>query len=139
MVKLKIALAMLFGAALIGCGGFTKGKPAAEKAVTKFHELYNDGKLEEIWKAADPQFRAAATKQKFDDLMGAIQRKLGKVASTSNTGWNIKTFNLKTTVFMTQQTIFESGQGTESFTFGMDGTNAVLVGYNIQSMDLITK
>jgi len=92
MEKLKIALAILFGAALVGCGGFTKGKPVAEKAVAKFHELYNGGKLEDIWKEADPQFRAAATKQKFDDLMGAVQRKLGKVASTSNTGWNIKTY-----------------------------------------------
>jgi hypothetical protein len=40
---------------------------------------------------------------------------------------------------MTQQTVFEHGQGTESFTFALAGTNAVLVAYNIQSMDLITK
>ena len=30
-------------------------------------------------------------------------------------------------------------QGTESFAFTLNGTNAVLAGYNIQSMDLITK
>jgi len=40
---------------------------------------------------------------------------------------------------MTQKTVFENGQSTESFTFAIDGTNAVLLGYNIQSMDLITK
>ncbi|MGH7972148.1 MAG: hypothetical protein ACREIC_25825 [Limisphaerales bacterium] len=40
---------------------------------------------------------------------------------------------------MSQKTLFEKGEGTESFTFALDGTNAVLVGYNIQSMDLITK
>jgi len=139
MKTLKITFLLFCAGALFGCGGFTKCKPAAEKAVAKFHELYNGGRLEDIWKEADPQFRTAATRQKFDDLMGAVQRKLGKVASTSNGGWNFRTFNFKTTVFMTQQTVFERGQGTESFTFGIDGTNAVLVGYNIQSMDLITK
>jgi hypothetical protein len=51
----------------------------------------------------------------------------------------VNSFNLETTVYMTQNTVFEHGQGTESFTFAMDGTNAILFGYNIQSMDLITK
>src|SRR2546425_2935863 len=118
---------MLFAAALVGCGGFTKGKPAAEKAIAQFHESYNQGKLDDIWEGADSKFRTAATKQKYDEFMGAVHRKLGKVTSTSNTGWNVKSFNLKTTVFITQQTVFENGQGTETFTFAMDGTNAVLV------------
>jgi hypothetical protein len=136
---LKITLAMFFATALVGCGGFTKGKPAAEKAIARFHESYNQGKLDDIWKEADSKFRTASTKQKYDEFMGAVRRKLGKVTSTSNTGWNVKSFNLKTSVFMTQKTVFENGQGSESFTFAIDGTNAVLVGYNIQSMDLITK
>ena len=139
MKILKISLVVFFAAALVGCGGFTKGKPAAEKAIAQFHESYNQGKLDDIWKAADSKFRTAATKQKYDEFMGAVLRKLGKMTSTSNTGWNVKSFNLKTTVFMTQKTVFENGQGTESFTFAMDGTNAVLLGYHIQSMDLITK
>jgi hypothetical protein len=112
---------------------------ASEVAIAKFHELYNQCKLDEIWKEADQRFRAASTMQKYDEFLGAVQRKLGKVVSTSNAGWNLKSFNLETTVYMTQNTIFEHGQGTESFTFTMDGTNAVLLGYNIQSMDLITK
>ena len=124
---------------LVGCGGFVKGKPAAERAIAQFHDSFSQGKLEDIWNGADPQFRTASTRQKYDDFMGAVQRKLGKVTSTSNTGWNIKTFNFKTTVYMVQETAFEKGQGTESFTFGINGTNAVLVGYNIQSMDLIIK
>jgi hypothetical protein len=136
---LKLTLVLFFAAALAGCGGFTKGKPAAEKAIAQFHESFNQGKLEDIWKGSDPQFRTAATKQKYDDFMGAVQRKLGKVTSTSNSGWKVQSFNLKTTVLMTQQTVFEHGQGTESFTFALNGTNAVLVGYNVQSMDLITK
>jgi len=71
--------------------------------------------------------------------MGAVQRKLGKVTSTSNAGWTVNSYNLTTTVLMTQKTVFEKGEGTESITFEMDGEKAVLLGYNIQSMDLITK
>ncbi|MBN1256037.1 MAG: hypothetical protein JXA50_12240 [Deltaproteobacteria bacterium] len=71
--------------------------------------------------------------------MNAVQRKLGKVTSTSNAGWRVNTFNFTTTVLMTQKTVFEQGEGTESFTFEMDGEKAVLVGWNIQSLDLITK
>ena len=139
MKTLKLAIVALFLMMLAGCGGMTKGKPAAERAVAHFHDLYCQGKLEDIWKDADPRFRSASTKEKYDELMGALQRKLGKVTSTSNTGWRVQSFNLKTTVLMSQNTTFENGQGTESFTFVLNGTNAVLVGYNIQSTDLITK
>ncbi len=136
---LKITVAIFAATVLVGCGGFTKGKATSETAIAHFQELYNQGKLEGIWNEADPRFRAASTRQKYDEFLGAVLRKLGKVVSTSNAGWNVKSFNLKTTVSMTQNTIFEYGQGTESFTFAVDGTNAVLLGYNIQSMDLITK
>jgi hypothetical protein len=136
---LAITLLMFATTVLVGCGGFTKGKGASEKAIAHFHELYNQRKLDEIWQKADSKFRASSTKQKYDEFMGALQRKLGKIISSSNTGWNVKSFNLKTIVYMTQKTAFEHGQGVESFTFAMQGTNAVLVGYNIQSLDLITK
>lgn len=130
---------MVLAAALIGCGGLTEGKATGEKGISKFHMLYNDGKLDEIWKDADTAFRAASTKPKYDEFLGAVQRKLGKVTSTVNSGWRVNSFNLQTIVLMTQNTVFEHGQGTESFTFQVKGTNAVLLGYNIQSMDLITK
>jgi len=136
---LQIVVTIIAATVLVSCGGFTKGKAASETAIGHFHELYDQGDLEEIWKVADPRFRTASTRQKYDEFMGAVERKLGKVVSTSNAGWNLKSFNLETTVYMTQNTVFEHGKGTESFTFSMDGTNAVLLGYNIQSMDLITK
>jgi hypothetical protein len=139
MERVKIGIVVLFAAALTGCGGFTQGKPAAERAVAHFHDLFNQGKLEGIWNQADPSFRNASTRKKYDDFMGAVQRKLGKVTSSSNAGWKVQSFNMKTRVLMNQNTVFDQGRGTESFTFALDGTNAVLMGYNIQSMDLITK
>jgi hypothetical protein len=137
--RIRSGLLLLLALVCFGGCGFTKDKPAAEAAIAKFHEIYNQGKLDDIWNSADPQFRTASTKQKYDEFLGAVQRKLGKATSTSNKGWNINTFNSRTTVSMVQQTAFEKGQGTESFVFSVSGTNALLLGYNIQSMDLITK
>lgn len=133
-------VSLIFAAGFLsGCGKLTQGKAAGEKAVADFHALYNQDKVEDIWKEADPKFRTTTTKQQYDDLMGALQRKLGHVVSTSNNGWQVRSFNLSTSVLLAQNTTFEHGQGTESFTFALNGTNAVLVGYHIQSMDLITK
>jgi hypothetical protein len=122
-----------------GCGGFIKGKAAAENSIAHFHQQYSDGKLDDIWQEAHAKFRSASRKEQYDELMSAVLRKLGKVKSTSNAGWKVNSQNLTTTVQMTQKTVFEKGEGTESFTFEMNGGKAVLVGYNIQSMDLITK
>lgn len=130
------AYLVLFAA---GCGGLTKGKAAAENSIARFHQQYNDEKLDDIWKEAHVKFRSASKKEQFDELMSAVLRKLGKVKSTSNAGWRVNSYNFTTTVLMTQKTVFEKGEGAESFTFEMDGDKAVLVGYNIQSMDLITK
>src|SRR5690242_16681723 len=44
MESLKICIVRLVAAGLLGCGGFTHGKPAAERAIAHFHDLYNEGK-----------------------------------------------------------------------------------------------
>jgi hypothetical protein len=124
---------------LSGCGGLTKGKAAAEAAIILFHQQMNDGLYEEIWNQAHEKFRGASSKEKFVEFMSAIERKLGKVQSSKNIGWKVNTFNFTTTVLMNQNTTFEKGSGIETFTFEMKGENALLVGYNIQSMDLIIK
>ena len=135
-----ISLFLVLGIALSvsGCGMF-KGKKAAEQAVADFHALYNDGKVAEIYSAGHSKFKGATTEKQFLELMGAVQRKLGKVTQTSNVGFNVRTFNLTTMVILNQNTTFEQGTGTEIFTFEMNGDKAVLVGYNINSKDLILK
>jgi len=132
-------LLVLMTVTLGACGRLSQAKATGEKAVVNFHAVYNQGKIENIWNNADPSFRTATTKVKYEDLMQAIQRKLGQVVSTTNISWQMQSYNMKTSVLLSQTTTFEHGQGTETFTFGLDGTNAMLVQYNIQSIDLLTK
>jgi PBP1b-binding outer membrane lipoprotein LpoB len=139
MKALKAITVILVATFLGGCQGLTEGKASSEKAIAHIHELYNMGKLEQIWQEADPEFRNASQRTNFDELLGAERRKLGNAVSTSNRVFNVQSFNLTTKVSMTQDTVFEHGKGTEAFNLKMDGSNAVLVGYNIQSLDLITK
>lgn len=122
-----------------GCGKMFKGKQVAEQAVADFHKLYNEGMLAEIYSAGHSKLKSATTEKQFLEFIGAVERKLGKVTQTSNVGFNVRAFNLTTTVVLNQSTTFEQGAGTEVFTFEMDGDKAVLVGYNINSKDLILK
>ena len=137
----RIALLLVLGALIIapGCTGMLKGKEASTKAIAEFHKLYNDGRIAEIYAASDPKFKKASDEKQFSDLMGALQKKLGKVTATKEAGFNINTFNLTTSVVLNQETTFEQGKGTEVFTFEMNGDKAVLVGYQINSNDLIVK
>ena len=136
-----ISLLLVLGLAVIasGCGGMFKGKQAAEQGVADFHKLCNEGQLAEIYAAAHSKLKSVTKEKEFLEFVGAVQRKLGKVIQTANAGFNVRTFNFTTTVVLTQNTTFEHGTGTETFTFEMDGDKAVLVGYNINSKDLILK
>jgi hypothetical protein len=92
-----------------GCSGMFKAKAASEKAVGEIHQLFNDGKMSDIRMAADSKFKNATSEKEWSDLMGAVQRKLGKITSTSNVGFNVRNFNLTTTVVLQQSTTFEQG------------------------------
>src|SRR5207237_7603108 len=81
---------VLMTVALSACGRLSQAKATGEKAVANFHVAYNQGKIGDIWKNADPRFRAATTKAKFEDLIQALQRKLGQVVSTSNATWQVQ-------------------------------------------------
>ena len=139
MKTIALFLALCLTLFAVGCGGMFKGKEAAEQSVADFHKLFNDHKLAEIYAAGHSKLKGAATEKEFLEFVGAVRRKLGKVTQTSNVGFNIRTFNLTTTVVLNQSTKFEQGTGTEAFTFEMNGEKAVLVGYNINSKDLILK
>src|SRR5947208_1465436 len=104
MKTISLFLALCIALFASGCGGMFKGKKAAEQSVADFHKLYNDGKLTEIYSAGHSKFKSATTEKQFLEFLGAVQRKLGKVTQTTEAGFNIRSFNLTTTIVLSQNT-----------------------------------
>ena len=134
---LCLPVLVVLGFNLQGCG-VSNARPNAEAAVVTFHQRLDAGDLDGIWNQTDEGFRKACERACFDKFIGAVHRKLGKVVTTSNTGWMVGSFNLTTRVTLTQQTEFEHGKGTEVFTFLVHDEVVKLLSYKINSMDLIT-
>lgn len=140
-MNLRAVLSILLAAAtgLFGGCGLTKGKGTSEAAVSRFHERLDKGDFAGIYAGTHPDFKKASTEKAFVDLLSAVHRKLGLIKSTTETGWNVSTFNLRTNIVLTYKTIFASGEAVETFTYRMEDDKPILLGYHINSQDLITK
>jgi hypothetical protein len=135
--NLLIALFVLC-VAVVSCKSIREGKPAADAAVITFHSLLDQGRYADIYAASDSRMKDAATENDLSKLLNAVHTKLGNVKESTAQSFNVGNYNLTTTVTVVQQTTFERGKATEQFVFVIDGKNAALAGYNINSADLIT-
>jgi hypothetical protein len=124
---------------LSGCGDTIRGKSVAEPQVAIFHQRLNEKQFDQIYTDASDDFHRAAPRDKTIGLFSAINRKLGKAKSSDLVNWNVRTDNFKTKVVLVEDTQFEQGRGTETFTFHVSGTNSELIGYNINSTDMMMK
>ncbi|WP_132384902.1 DUF4019 domain-containing protein [Novosphingobium sp. PhB165] len=124
-------------AMLAGCG-MKESFADAGLEVAKFHRALDAGRSQEIWNNADPQFRSASQQAQFAKLIDAVHRKLGKVRTSKQVGWNANATTDGTFVTLTMQTAFEHGTGVEQFVYRKrDAGHMALVGYNIQSQDMM--
>lgn len=137
--RLAPVLACCAVAAACSFRDVSSGRAEAEKAVADFHAAFNEGRFGEIYDGASDEFRRAAGRQRFVELLGAVRRKLGKVAGTENRGWSVNSRNLSTYVDLAQSTRFDDSVAEESFTFVVREGKAVLLRYNIQSQELILR
>jgi PBP1b-binding outer membrane lipoprotein LpoB len=128
-----VAVMALF---LGGCS-MAQDKSVAEGAVNDFHQRLDKGDFEGIYSAAHPDFKAASTKKDFVALLAAVHRKLGNFQSDEETNWNINSSNFTTTVVLVYKTKFDNGDGVETFTYRIQGDQALLYSYNINSPTLI--
>ncbi len=123
--------------ALPACSNVVNGKDLADKQVPIFHQLFNEQKYQEIISGADPDMLKASPEAKIIELLQAVNRKLGSVKQSNTINWNVNSFNLETRVVLVQNTTFEKGSGTETFTYRISDGKARLLGYFINSTDLI--
>ena len=141
---MKRLLVIITGATALVCASCAiehgKDKEQASKLIAKFHEWVQTEQLDSIWSLTDPKFREAGPQEKFNALLHAIKTKLDKVKESNQVAWTVNnTIGNGSYYTVVYKTTFEQGEGNESFNFKTGNDTLSLVGYNIQSMDLITK
>jgi hypothetical protein len=132
-----VGCAVLF--AVLGCSTMMKGKEAADAGVAKFHQQFNDSQFSQIYSESSDKLKAVSSEKDLYELLSAVHRKLGTVKSTSMSGFNVNTNFAGTFVNANYSTEFTDGKANEQFVFQIDGDNAILVSYFVNSNDLITK
>ena len=136
-IKVLVILMFILTSLLCDCSNMVNGKDIADKQIPGFHQLFNERRFQDIVTSSDPDMIKASPEATIIELFEAIHRKLGTVTESTNMSWNVNTFNLETRVVLVQNTSFERGSGTETFTYRITDGKARLLGYFINSNDLI--
>lgn len=108
-----------------------------DREVEKFHRAYDGGRFDEIYDNATEDFRKEAPKQDFVTFMEKVQRKLGKTTASKRVNFNLNYGSGVTRATVIYETLFANGKGTEKFNYLVSGKKARLVGYRLDSKDLL--
>ena len=133
-MKRLIGLAAL---AVAGCAG-TAAVQTAKTSVTGFHQAYNAGRFDQLYVESDPRFQATSTSARFATFMAALRRKLGAYRAGTATGWRDNYDTSGHSVTLTYSATYERGAATEQFVYHLDGKQARLLGFNVNSPTLLT-
>ena len=133
---LKWIAMVLAGVLLAGCNPVQQAKDARAQ-VDVFHERLNAGEDQAIWTNAGEQLRKATSREDFVRLLGTVRKSLGPVEETSQTNVNMNTSPQGSFTTLQMETHFERGRGIETFVFSGSGDSLRLVGYNINSPDMM--
>lgn len=117
----------------------TKGKGLADASIVDFHRQFNDKKFKDIYNAAHADLKAAGTEADFLKLLEEVHQKLGKHVKSTEAGWGMNTFNMKTSVAITQNSDFEQGKAVEQFTYVVSAGACTLQSYYINPQGMMTK
>lgn len=112
---------------------------AATKAVADFRISYFEGRFDQMYNDADPEFRQQTTRGDWNKLMRIVTSRLGQVRSQGDPAWNVNATTKGTFVTLVYQTDFEKGKATENFVWRVDGKSARLIGYHINSLALLSE
>lgn len=119
----------------VACGDAERA--SAEDAVRAFHDHFNAGAFDIVYAAASPEFRAATRQEDWVSLLEAIRRKAGRFETANQDSWFLNSGSAGTTVTVTYTSKFERLSAMERFSWRIEGKKAVLLGYRIDSPDLI--
>lgn len=132
----RMLLALAAPVVLASCG-IQQAVGDAAKEITTFHSELDGQEYDMIWANAAPELHSAATNEQFEKLLEAIHRKLGNVKQSSQVGWKENATTNGTFVEVQMDTTFEKGSGHESFTYIQHDKHLQLMGYFINSNDMM--
>jgi hypothetical protein len=130
---------------LIPClsGCYVKGSGFGKEALqlaTEMHQKMTSGDLAGIYNGADQSYRDAIARDKSDALFSAIARKLGAPLDCAQGNTNFTVSTSGTTIVSSCSTHFsKNATGVERFTWRKSGDQFHLLGYRINSDDLIQR
>jgi hypothetical protein len=93
-----------------------------------------------IYDGADQRYRDAVTREKSDAMFASIDRKLGVPLDCKQRGTNFSVTTIGTTIVSACKTQFaKDATGDETFTWAKSGDQYKLLGYHINSNELIER
>lgn len=107
----------------------------AELAVDQFHESYNKGSFETIYRNASPEFQNFVAQDKFIRLLKKLHRTLGQHKGSDRINWSAKSsVRDGTTITLIYKAQYEyDHKAKESFTFVINDGMARLKNFNVSS------
>ena len=121
-----------------GCGT-TELRQKAEATVIEFHQRLNEARFVEIYSNATAAFQASGPQADFEAILGGVRRKLGTFKNAQLRQWRVTKATNGTFVELQYESQFDEDIALEAFTFLILNDEAVLQGYNINSITLVTK
>src|SRR5262245_33187472 len=135
-----LAIAVIFTLMLWRCGTtFYRTAQASDAAAAEFHEKLNNEQYHEIYTEADHLFQESGKEEDYTKFFRGIHDKLGKAGNAKLQNINLNTNMQGSFATIIYDTAYERGSAVETFTWRRDGGRLLLVGYNIQSPELVKK
>jgi hypothetical protein len=111
----------------------------SDAGVAAFHQQLNQAKYHEMYTNTSPEFQQATSEKEITELFNAIHTKLGDATATNRTGIFVNATTSGNFARVNYQMTFARGSAEETFNWRMSNGQLTLVGYNIQSHDLMVK
>jgi hypothetical protein len=121
-------------------GAVADAQKQALELETSFHQQMASGSVAGIYQNSDPDFQKATSREQSDALFGAVARKLGAPLDCTQGVTTIAVTTSGTIIRSQCTTRFsKNATGTESFVWRKNGDKFRLLGYNVNSPELIER
>jgi hypothetical protein len=137
MNKIRRLCAFLAVALVAGCSS-SADVATARMGIARFRELMEAQQFHQIYEEASDELKKKTQEQQFVRVLTAFRGKLGGVRVTEDNAMRVTFRPSGTLVELAFKTEFERGSGIETFAYNVVQGSAWLVGYRVDSADLVT-